>query len=155
MTHAPGPDDLPAAVVGTQDPNEVAVERARLDPPHARWLVEVAGLVDGRLAAVRADWRELPDHEALRAGAFGLLLGLLARRYPQSREVLSQVAEAHPCFGTLPAGRRLSTLEQLAGSGDLTAEWLGPLLGVTDPAPLRPLYAFGGDDEGPAGMAST
>lgn len=130
------------------DPNTAAVADARLDHANAEWLRQVAGMVDGRLDLVRPDWRELHDADALRAAAFGLLLGLLARAYPHARGVLSQVAEQHPSYGTLPAGGRLGTLEQLASSGDLVTQWVGPLLGIQDPEQLRPLYTFGGDTGG-------
>lgn len=127
------------------DPNMAAVEDARLDSANTDWLRQVAGMVDGRLDMVHADWRGSPDRDALRAAGFGLLLGLLAKAYPHARPVLAQVAESHPSFGTLPAGRRLATLEQLSGDGDLVAQWVGPLLGVHDPGQLRPLYTFGGE----------
>lgn len=131
------------------DPNLAALQRAGLDEPHARWLGEAAAVVDRRLDAVRADWRALPDAPALRAAAFGLLLGALARRYPRKRDVLSRVAEAHPSYAALPPTSRLATLERLCSEETLVAEWIGGLLGTDDPGRLRPLCALDdGDDQG-------
>lgn len=121
------------------DPNLAAVERAPLDDAHARWLGEVAALAGPRLDAVRPDWRDVPGSPALRPAAFGLLLGALARRYPQARDPLSDVAEAHPSFEALPPTRRLEVLERLSESPELATQWIGSLLGIEDPARLRPL----------------
>lgn len=130
------------------DPNATAVDRADLDGPHADWLIEVAGVVGARLEAVRPDWAELAGAPALRAAAFGLLLGALAGRYPGNRETLSRVAEAHPSYDAFPPTRRLAVLERLSSSEQLTAEWIGGLLGTDDPARMRPLCAL--DDDGDA-----
>lgn len=131
------------------DPNAVAVELAGVDDAHARWLGEVAHMVEPRLDAVRPDWRGLPDAPVLRAAAFGLLLGLLSRRYPATREVLFAVAEAHPSYDAFPPTRRLATLEQLSSSEQLTVQWIGGLFGTDDPARMRPLCAL--DDHGSTG----
>ena len=121
------------------DPNRDAVAAAGLDPANAAWLESVANVVDARLDGVRSDWRDVTDPVVARACAFGLLLGLLATRHPGSRPALERVAEAHPSFGTLPAGGRLATLERIVGDPALTATWVGPVLAVEDPAALEPL----------------
>lgn len=121
------------------DPNQLAVERARLDASTSEWLRQVADVVDARLDAVRRDWRALPDRDALRAAAYGLLLAVLAARYPATRGALAKVAEAHPSYGTLPEGRRLPTLERIAGSPRLVTRWVGPLLEIDDDERLAPL----------------
>lgn len=95
--------------------------------------------MEPRLDRVAPDWRRSAQAEAARACAFGLLLGYLARTYPHARGDLSRAAEAHPSYGTLPAGNRLGTLEQISADPQRMAAWLGPLLEVGDPQRLRTL----------------
>ena len=132
------PDD-PTSPGG--DPNREAIAAAGLDPANAGWLESVADVVEPRLDAVRQDWREASDPVVARACAFGLLLGVLAARHPQARPTLQRVADAHTAYETLPAEERLGTLERIAADRSLTAEWVGPVLGVADPDALAPLLS--------------
>lgn len=138
-----GPDDgarlPPPPGAPPVDPNSLAIDRAGLPPDQAEWLREVARQVEPRLDRVAPDWRRSPQAEAARACAFGLLLGYLARTYPHARGDLSRAAEAHPSYGTLPAGNRLGTLEQISADPQRMAAWLGPLIDVGDPQRLRNL----------------
>lgn len=121
------------------DPNTVAIERAGLAEQSEDWLHQVAAQVDPRLDRMAPQWRSSPQADAARACAFGLLLGYLARTYPQARDDLGRAAEAHPSYSTLPEGRRLSTLEEMSADPDRMAAWLGPLVQVTDPQRMQAL----------------
>ncbi|MFO8074794.1 MAG: hypothetical protein R6T85_01590 [Egibacteraceae bacterium] len=121
------------------DPNHDAIDAAGLDQANATWLRGLVDIVEPRLDAVRGDWREAADPVVARACAFGLLLATVAQRYPASREVLARVAEVHPSYGPLPPGQRLETLERIAGDGELTAAWVGPVLDVAEVDALAPL----------------
>ncbi|MGH8884833.1 MAG: hypothetical protein ACRDYX_06610 [Egibacteraceae bacterium] len=112
------------------DVNALAIEGAGLAPDVADWLREVNDQVEPRLARVKPDWRQSPQPDAARACAFGLLLGYLADLYPHMRRDLHGVAEAHSSFTTLPAGNRLTTLQQLAAEPRRAADWIGSPLGV-------------------------
>jgi hypothetical protein len=137
---AEGPGPLPAPPgQPPPDPNIVAVERAGLAPDMAGWLRQVAGQVDARLDRISPSWRSSPQADAARACAFGLLLGQLASLYPHAGDPLHRTAEAHPSFSTLPAGNRLSTLQQIAGDPDRMGAWLGPLIGVAERERVRGL----------------
>lgn len=120
-----------------RDPNLDAVARAGLAPDMDSWLRDVAGQVDPRLDRVAPGWRGQEQSGAARACVFGLMLGRLANDYPYTAEELSQVAEIHPSFGTLSAGNRLATLREIAQDKNRGAAWVAPLVGVSDPAPLR------------------
>jgi hypothetical protein len=74
----------------------------------------------------------MPQSDAARACAFGILLGHLVRTYPHMGPDLSRVAEVHPSFSTLLEGSRLATLEQIASEPGRATAWLGPLLEVDD-----------------------
>lgn len=101
------------------------------------WLRQVAGQVDLRLDRVAAGWRRSEQSGAARACVFGLMLGRLGNDYPYTSEDLSRVAEAHPSFGTLPAGSRLATLREIAADRQRGSAWIAPLVGVDDPSRLQ------------------
>lgn len=125
MSDAPPPvPEPPALAPAGPDPNLAAVERAGIDGAHAQWLVTVARAVPSRLDAVVPRWRRHGDPVVSLAAVFGLAVGALARQYPQTREILHSVAEAHPCWETLPAGRRLEVLATLAADPLLVLDWL-------------------------------
>ena len=121
-----------APVPGSHDPNQAAIAAAGLSPGDRAWIEQVAAQVDARLDRVAQGWRLLPTADTARATAFGVLLGHLAGRHPDSRPQLSRVAEAHPSFTALLAGSRLSTLEQVAGDPQRVTTWLGPLVEERD-----------------------
>jgi hypothetical protein len=122
------------------DVNALAIQEAGLAPDVADWLREVNAQVEPRLARVKPDWDQSPQPDAVRACAFGLLLGYLADRYPQMRFDLESVAEAHPSFTTLHTGSRLITLQQLAAEPRRAAGWIGPLIDLDEPERIRQLF---------------
>lgn len=134
------PEDAEAAIAEPADTNVVAIEQAPIAQDVAEWLRVIASQVEPRLTRIAPGWGQAPQAEAARACAFGLLLGHLASRYDHMGEELSAVAEAHPSFTTLEAGSRLETLRQIADDPARAAAWLGPLVGVEDPARIRRLF---------------
>ena len=130
------------ATTGTdlEDSNLVAIERAGIPPESADWLRKVAAQVQPRLDRINGSWSQLPQAEAARACAFGLLLGHLATLHPHMRDDLGAAAEAHPSFSTLDAGSRLQTLEQIAQERTRAAQWLGPLIDVDDVGRVSMLF---------------
>ena len=65
------------------------------------------------------------------------MLGRLGNDYPHTLAELSQVAEAHPSFSTLPAGNRLATLREIAFDRQRGAAWIAPLVGADGPSRLH------------------
>lgn len=124
---------------GELDANAIAIDLAELAPDVAAWLRDVKAQVVPRLDRVEPDWHKSEQSETVKACAFGLLLGHLARRYPHMTPHLHRVAERHPSFTTLPAGKRLATLRNLAAEPERAVLWIGPLLNVEDPDQVRRL----------------
>lgn len=131
--------DLPPADGPAADLNREAVAAAGLDDAMARWITSVIDIIEPRLDLVRSDWQESADPAVARACAFGLLLGSLAGKHPETIPALSRVAEAHAAYGTLPEGERLATLQRIVESPALTLEWVGPVFDVHDVAAIEPL----------------
>ncbi|MGH8908363.1 MAG: hypothetical protein ACRD0K_18095 [Egibacteraceae bacterium] len=121
------------------DANAVAIDRAELTPDVAAWLRDVKAQVGARLERIEPGWRKSDQADAVKACAFGLLLGHLAERYPHMTPDLHRVAERHPSFTTLPPGKRLATLRNLAAEPERAVLWIGPLLGIEDPGQIRKL----------------
>ena len=122
------------------DVNALAIGRAGLAPEVADWLRQVNEQVEPRLARMHPAWREVDQPEVVEACAFGLLLGHLADRYPHMTEELHRVAEEHPSFTSLPAGKRLETLRALAAEPDRAARWICPLLDLDVAQRVRLLF---------------
>lgn len=135
----PGEQAGPEGRSATEDPNLVAIERAAVEARMSDWLHQVAAQVDPRLDRVAPGWRQAEQAEAARACTFGLLLAHLAATYPHARDTIDRVAEEHPSYSTLTSGERLATLERIAGEPGTMAAWVGPLIGVNDPAQVSRL----------------
>lgn len=137
----PDPPDAGAAPTPpAEDPNRQAISAAGLRPETGAWLHQVADQVDPRLDRLNPRWREGAEADAARACAFGLLLAHLARLYPHMREELARTIEAHPSYTTFLAGRRMEILEQIAATPERMVAWIGPLIGVSEPAAAAQLF---------------
>lgn len=137
------PGEANANWTTSTDPNVQAVYRAGVEADVAQWLEAVADQVDQRLDLVASHWRQRPQHETVRACAYGLLLGHLATMYPLAEEQLSMVVESHSSFVNIPSGKRLATFKEVAADPGRTASWLGPMLGTEAPEAVVRLFTDG------------